>query len=103
MNGVPPSRVCLVSPKLGARGELARHGLPKRSQQLMLLSARKGPSPWCSPCRGRQRERNRIKTPTTSRWPLLTLEHVQANDEHRRIGKEDTRAWSSSNAVTTSA
>src|SRR3954470_10360573 len=34
-----------------------------------------------------------------SRWPLLTLEHVQADGEPQRIGEGETHASSSSDAV----
>ena len=94
MNGMPPSKVYSVLPKMGAHGELACRDLPKRQQQLMLLTAQKGPSPCCNPCRGSQYERNRIKTPPTSRLPLLTLKHVQANVEPRRIGDGEMRTSS---------
>ena len=97
---MPPSKACSVLPELGTHGEPTRRGLPKRQQQLMLLTVRKGPSPRCSPRHDSQCEHNRIKIPTMSRWPLLTLEHVQADGEPWRIGEGETRASSSSDAAT---
>ena len=98
---MPPSRVCLVSPRLGAHSELARHDLPKRQEQLMLLTVWKGPSPRCSPHHGSQCERSRIKNLAMFRWPLLTLEHVRTSGEPHMIGEGETRALSLSDAATT--
>ena len=53
--------------------------------------------PW-QPTRAQQNQ-----DPTTSRWPVLTLDHVQANVEPRRMGGEETRVLSSSNATMTFA
>ena len=83
--------------------ELARHGLPNRRQRLVLLAVRKGPPPRCSPRHGSQREHNRIKNLTTSQWPLLTLEHAQANGKPRRIGEGEMCTSPSSDAATTTA
>ena len=68
-----------------------------------VLVIRKGPPPRYSPHHGNQRERGRTKDLMMSRWPLLTLEHVQANDEPRRMGGGETRASLSSNTAMTFA
>ena len=103
MNGVPPSKACSFSLKLGAHNELARYSLPKRQQSRAVLPERRGPSPRCSPHHSSRRGRSRIMTLTTSQWPLPILEHVQANVEPRRIGGGETRASSWIGATTTSA
>ena len=59
------------------------------------------PPPLCKPHHGNQRRSSEIKNPMTYRWPLPTLEHVQANGEPRRTGGGEACTSSLSDTATT--
>ena len=64
---------------------------PQATTTALAAGRTEGASPLCSPHHGNQRGSRGIKNPTTSRWPLPTPEHIQANGKPLRIGRREVR------------